>query len=197
MSDLSHATTARITYAQNFEDVRLWKALAHLDARVYVDIGAGHPTSLSVTQLFYDRGWRGINVEPGPNFSALAHERSGDINLNLAVDTRDGFAKFYVAEPFPDLSSLKREAPSADPTHVARIETVQVETSRLDTILTTHLGDRAIAFLKVDTEGTEFDVLSSNDWNRYRPFVVVVEAIAPGTHTPSHQEWESVLLSAG
>jgi FkbM family methyltransferase len=196
LSDLSDTANARITYAQNFEDVRLWKALAHLEARTYVDIGAGHPTSLSVTRLFYDRGWRGINVEPGPNFPALAHERSGDVNLNLAVDTHDGSAKFYVAEPYPDLSSLNPEAPSADPEHVARIQTVEVETSRLDTILSTHLGDRPIAFLKVDTEGTELDVLRSNDWNRYRPFVVVVEAITPGTHTPSYEAWEPVLLSA-
>lgn len=31
---------------------------------VYVDVGANHPDRMNNTKLFYERGWRGINIEP-------------------------------------------------------------------------------------------------------------------------------------
>jgi len=30
----------------------------------YIDVGAGDPVVGSVTQLFYEQGWHGINIEP-------------------------------------------------------------------------------------------------------------------------------------
>lgn len=53
-----------ISYAQNYEDVMLWRALKAIPAGFYIDIGANDPDVESVTRLFYDAGWRGVNVEP-------------------------------------------------------------------------------------------------------------------------------------
>ena len=53
-----------VSYAQNFEDVMLWRALRHVESGFYIDVGAAHPDDYSVTRAFYDRGWSGINVEP-------------------------------------------------------------------------------------------------------------------------------------
>src|ERR1700693_1107726 len=97
---------APITYAQNFEDVRLWKALRDEPERFYVDVGAGHPVENSVTKLFSGRGWHGVNVEPGPNFELLEIDRAADFNLRAAVTAHDGVAPFYITQPYPDLSSL-------------------------------------------------------------------------------------------
>lgn len=71
-----------ISYAQNFEDIRLWRALKHVEKGLYIDVGANHPTADSVTRAFYDRGWSGINVEPVPSYyHALCQERPRDTNL--------------------------------------------------------------------------------------------------------------------
>jgi len=51
-----------IYYAQNFEDVMLWRALKHIKNGFYIDIGAWDPVIDSVSNLFYENGWRGINV---------------------------------------------------------------------------------------------------------------------------------------
>ena len=55
-----------ITYAQNFEDVMLERALKSVSAGTYIDVGAWHPEFDSVTRHFYERGWSGINIEPVP-----------------------------------------------------------------------------------------------------------------------------------
>ena len=57
-----------ISYAQNNEDVLLWRALGHVRDGFYIDVGANDPVEHSVTKAFYDAGWRGISIEPLPAF---------------------------------------------------------------------------------------------------------------------------------
>jgi FkbM family methyltransferase len=53
---------------------------------------------------------------------------------------------------------------------------VKVITRRLDRILDDLLpAGREIDLLSVDVEGWDLKVLHSNNWERYRPFVVMVE----------------------
>ena len=80
-----------ISYAQNFEDVMLWRALKHIPRGFYIDVGANHPEEDSVTKAFYDRGWRGINIEPLLQCHLLLEQqRPLDTNLNLAAGAQDG-----------------------------------------------------------------------------------------------------------
>ena len=40
------------SYAQNFEDLMLYRALGHLERGFYIDIGAQHPKIDSVSKAF-------------------------------------------------------------------------------------------------------------------------------------------------
>ena len=188
---------AKISYAQNFEDVRLWKALSSETDCIYVDIGAGHPTDLSVTRLFSERGWNGINVEPGPNASLLASERPRDVTLQIAVSASSGEIEFTLRYPYLDLSSISSDREPFSEELIERSEIVTVESLTLVELFERYLGSQKIGFLKVDVEGAEAEVIASNDWNRFRPLVLVVEAIDPSTWQPSYGSWEPVLLDAG
>ena len=55
-----------VSYAQNFEDVILNRALHGVTDGCYIDIGANDPEVDSVSLAFYERGWRGLHVEPLP-----------------------------------------------------------------------------------------------------------------------------------
>lgn len=187
----------RISFAQNFEDVRLWKALGHLDDHIWVDVGAAHPVNLSVTRLFHQRGWRGINIEPGPPFELLCRDRPRDVNIAAVVSDREGMVEFNIAWPHTDLSSLDVRLLESDPVNVQSWQVVRRPTLTLASILDRYAGDTPIAFLKVDVEGAELEVLASNDWARFRPLVVLAEAVEPRTHRPSYAAWEPVLLDAG
>lgn len=82
-----------ISYAQNFEDVMLERAFAEIENGFYVDVGAWDPDLDSVTRYFYERGWRGVNIEPNPKYLALLKEkRARDVNLGLAVGAHNGRA---------------------------------------------------------------------------------------------------------
>ena len=188
---------AAISYAQNFEDVRLWKALSSETGCIYVDIGAGHPTDLSVTRLFSERGWNGINVEPGPNASLLTSERPRDVTLQIAISASSGEIAFTLRYPHLDLSSIYPDRTTFSAALEERSEIIAVESLTLVELFDRYLESQEIGFLKVDVEGAEAEVIASNDWSRFRPLVVVVESIDPSTWEPSFASWEPLLLDAG
>jgi len=57
-------------------------------------------------------------------------------------------------------------------------------------------GSGEIHFLKIDVEGGEDKVLSGADFQRFRPWIVVVEATRPNSTEHVYQHWEPLLTSA-
>ena len=85
---------SNITYSQNREDLLLSGFFDLTKHGFYVDVGANHPIHDSVTKYFYDRGWRGINIEPNPNiYALLVEDRPRDINLQIGVSNVKGSLK--------------------------------------------------------------------------------------------------------
>jgi FkbM family methyltransferase len=185
-----------VSYAQNFEDVLLWRVFKDQGPGFYIDVGAGHPDTDSVTRAFYDRGWRGVNIEPVPEFFLrIEAARPRDVNRRVAVGEAPGQADFFVV-PGTGLSTL--DAAVAEKCRAAHfdVQAQSVEVTTLAEICRQHVqGD--IHFLKIDVEGAERSVLAGADLGRYRPWVVVVEATAPMSTLPSHDSWEPGLLAAG
>jgi FkbM family methyltransferase len=185
-----------ISYAQNAEDVVLARLFTAPTGR-YVDIGAGDPVVASVTKHFYDRGWRGVNVEPIPSMARkLAEARPGDVNLAVAVGAKPGKATLHVVAHEWGWSTLDDDLASGyREDHDWEVNDVEVELTTLADLLDDHPGD--VDFLKIDVEGAEQDVIEGADWSRHRPRVLVVEATDPGSPTPAHEGWEHLLVAAG
>jgi FkbM family methyltransferase len=188
-----------VSHAQNGEDVVLWRALGHLSVGVYVDVGGYDPDVHSVTRLFYDHGWRGVTVEPVPDFAqGFRDQRPEDETVEAAVT--DQHVDEVVLHRFGStgLSTLDdRIAVRHD--HDGRDQTdLRVRALSLDEILErSSLVHDEIHFLKIDVEGAEAQVLRSVDLTRWRPWVVLVEATEPLSAGASHSEWEPLVLSAG
>lgn len=185
-----------VSYAQNAEDVRLWRVLGWKPSGFYVDVGAGDPIADSVTKLFYDNGWSGVNIEPGPAYELLSAARPRDISLELAISSDPGEAELLISHPDPGLSSFTR-LPDALLPDGFTLTPKRVRTSRLEDVLKHYAPERSIDFLKIDVEGAERDVLESFDPRTIHPAIVVVEAISPLDNHPTHEEWEKLLLDAG
>lgn len=58
------SSMAFISYAQNFEDVMLWRALGHVPKGTYIDVSAQPPMIDPVGKAFHELGWRRIHAEP-------------------------------------------------------------------------------------------------------------------------------------
>ena len=186
-----------VSYSQNAEDVRLWRVFRTVKNGFYVDVGAADPNVDSVTRLFYERGWSGINVEPNPCYEALSEVRTRDVNLRVAVGESEGPVPFFLTYPYLGMSTLDPSVHAGVPQAVGRTEEVTIPQRRLGSILRDHALGRTIHFLKIDVEGAERQVLGSSDWTVFRPIVVVAEAVEPLSTVTTHQHWEQILLDAG
>ncbi len=184
-----------VSYAQNFEDVMLWRALKNVEQGFYIDVGANDPEADSVTKAFYDRNWSGINIEPlATHFADLQRERPRDINLRCAAGPSKGEIDMWQCD-IRGWASVDKEVIEKH-TALGNIGSLeQVPMTTLTEICRQH-APAEIHFLKIDVEGFEQSVLEGMDFKNFRPWIVVVEALNPHSNEEAYQQWEDLLLSA-
>lgn len=181
-----------LSYAQHLEDYHLTLAFAGQSEGFYIDVGAGHPVADNVSCWFYLQGWRGLVIEPQADLAALyAHVRPRDLVFAGLVGAEDGETDFHVVDRLHGFSTMRAD--------VAGLSGAGFATRRLPIATLAQLA-RAhdlpkVDFLKIDVEGAEIDVLAGIDWSRLRPRIILLEAVAPGSMAPSHEEWEPLLLA--
>ena len=197
-------TVTFISYAQNFEDVMLWRALKHVPAGFYIDVGAFQPDFHSVTKSFYDRGWSGINIEPVPsNVELFTNSRPHDINLACGLGAMSGQANINVLtrHDYRDgqpsgISTLDKAIAESHESNGWSNTPVPVQIRTLADVWSEFVhDDQAVHFLKIDVEGGEFSVLGGNDWTRNRPWIVVCEVTVPLTSTVASNDVEKFMSS--
>lgn len=185
-----------VSYAQNYEDIILNRIFNDETQGFYVDVGAFHPYSKSISCLFYLKGWSGINIDLcDENISRFKRHRRRDINIQAAVGREHGMLEYYV-QPGTPRSTALAELGKDYARRGNQISTQTLETWTLTELLDKH-NVPAIDFLNVDVEGAEEDVFVGLDFNRYRPKIILAEATYPEKVEPNWLGWEPILMDAG
>jgi FkbM family methyltransferase len=183
------------SYAQNFEDVILWRALRHVRQGCYVDVGAWDPVTDSISLGFYEKGWRGIHVEPEPRAAARLRAARGDEDvLQVAVGSA-GSTDFYVVRD-TGLSTCDAAMAKRHATHGWQVEETAVACVPLCQVLD-RARERDVHWLTIDVEGMESAVIQGWAPSPVRPWIVVVEVMSPYGIGADSLDWEPVLLGLG
>lgn len=188
-----------VSYAQNGEDVVLWRALHSVTPGRYVEVGANDPKTHSISRAFYDRGWSGIEIEPVPAFAQRFREaRPRDVVVEAAITSEDVETVTLHVIPESGLSTLRDDVGAEHARSGWPVEEVSVPARRLDDVLAEHVpAGEDVHFLVIDTEGAERQVLESIDLATWRPWVLVIEATAPMSDVRTHEAWEPLVLEGG
>jgi len=166
------------SYSSFGEDRLILKFLSKQPTGFYVDVGAHAPKDYSNTYALYQRGWRGIAIDPDPDaITAFAKERPEDVALQVAIGTKPGKVTLHL---FNDRSMNTVDEALYEKTlknpRKRHQGDIVVERRTLADILTHHVpANRSVDFMNVDCEGADLDVLRSNDWARFHPKLIAVE----------------------
>lgn len=154
---------------------------------VFVDIGAHNGITFSNTYFFEkELGWTGICVEPIPEvFEQLAVNRKCCCIQGCITDY-SGEGKFFrVISPVVHVEMLSGLVQKYNPTHFDRmnyersmsggvLKVIDVKCYLFDDILKQN-GISHVNLLSVDTEGGEFEILSTIDFSRTKIDVITIE----------------------
>jgi len=168
------------SYSQEGEDMILRRLFEKQQSGFYVDVGAHHPKRFSNTYFFYKLGWNGINIDAMPNsMKPFERIRPRDINIEKPVSDKKQILTYYAFNE-PALNGFSKElSEERDGKGNYFIQfTKDIETSTLTEILDNNLPiNQYIDFLSIDVEGLDFMVLKSNNFEKYKPKVILIEIL--------------------
>lgn len=170
------------SYSQTGEDLIIWFVceVIGIEKPSYLDIGAHHPFKMSNTALFYEKGCRGVNVEANP----LKHMkfitcRKEDINLNIGIADKAGILDFYVMSDDKLSTFSEKESKELVAKGYCTIcEVLRINTLTINQVISEHCSDKCPDILSVDTEGIDFEIVSSLDFSKHSPAVICIETIS-------------------
>jgi len=144
----------------------------------FVEIGASDGIELSNTYLLEKQyNWKGICVEPIPyNYNKLIKNRPKSICCNNAVyNISDIVVKFDIANNYDLLSGISEHIDQ----HKIKVDenktTIEVKTISLNDLLDKYNAPKFIEYLSLDTEGSEYEILKTFNFNKYRFGLIDVE----------------------
>lgn len=149
----------------------------------YLDIGAHHPYFISNTALFYEKGSRGINIEPDPVlFSEFLKERKSDVNLNIGISDIDGELDFFVISASTLNTFSKEEAYNYEKEGNFKIKSIKkIKVNTLVSILNQYSNGIFPQFLSIDAEGVDEIIIKAIDFEENFPIVICIETISFST----------------
>jgi FkbM family methyltransferase len=183
-----------VSYCANLEDVIVNRALPQASG-FYVDVGAHEPKSGSVTWALYERGWSGIVIEPMEHLCVRFKElRPRDISLCIALGGQQGEAPFYILDEGGGHSTMVEGiAKQLQKDMNARVSERRVPVRTLADVLDEYAQGRPIDLLKIDSEGAEAEILRGAQLNKYRPKLIVIEAMKPFQQIDASQQSTQIL----
>lgn len=160
--------------SQERQDIFALSQLEFLKNGFFVDIGAGNGLTHSNTYLLEkEYGWNGILAEP-----AKCWHKDLSANRKAHIETKCVWSKSSETVTFKEtekaeLSTISRFI-NCDQHGALRADgkTYDVDTISLDDLLDKYEAPQIIDYLSIDTEGSEFEILSAFDFSR-RGFRVI------------------------
>ena len=141
----------------------------------FVEFGAADGKQKSNTYfLEKEMNWNGIVAEPNPNFIASVRRHRACAVIDKCVYSRSGERIEFLASKVGELSRIAAIDPK-DGHDRSDHAVVAIETISLNDLLVEGHAPRDIDFLSIDTEGSEYEILSCFDFDKWNIHAIAVE----------------------
>jgi len=184
-----------ISFSQNYEDVILRRIFNLKSKGTFVDVGAFHPFFNSNTYYFYNKGWRGLNIDMDDvNIKEFIRLRGEDLNMNIPISDKNEKIDTYIIKN-SSRSSIIKEIANINLKKDEIIVQSKQEAKTLNTVLENNdIND--IDFISIDVEGAEDKVLKGFDIQKYSPKIIIIESVFPQSSEIKSDEAQKTLQSS-
>ncbi len=166
--------TKKISFSQTGLDLLLSNIFKDHKKGFYIDIGCNHPVYNNNTFIFYQKGWRGVNIDLDKSSIDLFNiYRKGDLNIHAALSSSNNSKKVFEFHAKSPLNTLVHKVADYQKAQVKN--TYEIKTQTLNQIINKNQLSQKINFLTIDVEGHELEVLKGFDINKYQPDAIIVE----------------------
>ena len=165
------------SYAMDGEDLAIDQYIEKKEKGFYLDIGAHHPIHRNNTQLLFNRGWSGINIDVNQfSIDLFNFLRPNDINLLTAISDQEGEITFYYQKKFSQLNTTDKKI--AHEHFNGNFNERLVKCQSIHNILiNSKYKEVKIDFLNIDVEGAEMKVLRTLNFEIYDPKLICIEIL--------------------
>lgn len=163
--------------AQLFQDLWVAYEFSSRPGGYFVEFGAGDGVTLSNTYFLEKAlGWKGIIAEPGRSYYPdLMNKRDCFVDKRCVWKSSGERLVFNETE-YRELSTIDAFSESDMHSEARKSgQRYEVETVSLNDLLKYWNAPQRIDYLSIDTEGSEFDILSQFDFNRFDVRLITVE----------------------
>mgnify|MGYP006185242289 FL=1 len=192
----------KIIKSQLLQDVFASFIVGDLFDKTFLEFGATDGISLSNSYMLENNfGWTGILAEPSPQWhEELKNNRPNTKIITDCIWKCSGEKLDFFVSDFGVLSTLvdfKYSDLSSMPGNTqARIKdgkVVKVETISLNDVMEKNFNGDTPSYLSIDTEGSEYEILQSLDFEKYRPVVFTIEH----NYTNLQNKIDELMISKG
>jgi hypothetical protein len=185
---------SRSQLGQDLEVVRFYK---NKQNGFFVEVGASDGLEFSNTHLLESQyNWKGVCFEPIPaRFEQLLKNRVNSTCYNEAVYSESGLTlTFDISHVYDLLSGISDHIDAHKPKVDSSKTTIQVQTISLLEALDRANAPSFIEYMSLDTEGSEFEILSTFNFEKYTFGLIDVEH---NFIEPRRTDIRNLLLSKG
>lgn len=169
-----------ISFSKAGDDIQLMKLINESKPGTYVDVGCWHPYKASNTYYFYLRNWKGICIDPNPELIELYKKFIPRDNfINAGIGSENSSLDYYMFEE-SSMNTFSEYFYKNHEQYSKLINKIEIPLFSLKEILDKNIDEKdRLDFFDIDVEGFDLDVLKSNDWQKYRPKIIVIESDIP------------------
>jgi hypothetical protein len=175
-------------YSQEGEDILLERLFLGQKTGHYVDVGAHHPYRFSNSYWAYRQGWSGVVVDGAPGTKqSFARSRPRDIVVEECVSDSEGAVELFSYSESALNTTQDRRRQHVDGVTGRTAKGITVQARPLAQILEAAVPSdwSQLDFMSIDIEGSEWLAINSNDWQTFRPRVLVLEMLGATISTIS------------
>ena len=170
--------------------------------KTFLEFGATDGISLSNSYMLENNfEWTGVLAEPSPQWhKELKNNRPNTKIITDCIWKKSGEKlNFFVSEVgvLSTLDDFKHNDLSTMPGNTELRtqdgKVVKVKTISINDVMEKHLNGNAPSYLSIDTEGSEYEILKSLDFKKYRPVVFTIEH----NYTNLENKIDKLMISKG